>query len=179
MADIFETEYEITPGRLVKIITYFIIYLFVFLIVFIPIMVYSIEGEEFQAFIIIFLLLIIMVPILIGSWAYSPQKYIVSEKRIKIVRPINSVSIPLHEITKVEDRIINPLKTIRLWANGGLFSLSGTYYNKTDGKFLMYAKNDNYVMIYADKKYVLSPDEKERFMIEVQNKLEKAGKRRA
>lgn len=178
MADIFETEYQITPGRLVKIVSYFIICLFVFMIVFIPIMIYSIEGEEFQAFIVLFLYLIIMIPILIGSWAYSPQKYIVSEKRIKIVRPINSISIPLREIIKIEDRVINPLKTIRLWANGGLFSLSGTYYNKTDGKFLMYAKNDKYVMIYANKKYVVSPDEKERFMIEVKNKLERAGKGR-
>jgi len=76
-----------------------------------------------------------MIPILIGSWAYSPQKYVVSEKSIKIVRQINSI-------------------------------------------FLMYAKNDKFVMIYADKKYVLSPDEKERFIIEVKNKLEKPGKRR-
>ena len=76
----------------------------------------------------------------------------------------------------MEDRVINPLRTIRLWANGGLFSLSGIFYNKTDGKFLMYAKNEKYVMIYADKKYVLSPDEKEQFIIEVENKLEKAGK---
>jgi len=83
----------------------------------------------------IFLNLIIMIPILIGSWAYSPQKYVVSEKSIKIVRQINSI-------------------------------------------FLMYAKNDKFVMIYADKKYVLSPDEKERFIIEVKNKLEKPGKRR-
>ena len=41
----------------------------------------------------------------------------------------------------------------------------------------MYAKNSNYIMLYTtDKKYVLSPDEKVQFFIEIKNKIEKQKK---
>ncbi|MCK5561051.1 MAG: hypothetical protein KAJ51_10675, partial [Thermoplasmata archaeon] len=107
---------------------------------------------------------------------YSPKKYTLSEKEIRIIRPISSISIPINEINKVEDKEINVFKTIRLWANGGVFSLSGVFYNKQDGKFWMYAKNSRYIMIHARKKYVLSPDEKEQFIIKVKNYLGKQKK---
>ena len=173
MPEILENEYTITPGTLVKGVTGFIIILFVLMATVIPYTIYFYEDEIFFSIMFLILMLSIFIPVLVGSWAYSPQKYVVSEKGLQIVRPINAISIPLKTIIKIEDREINPLKTIRLWGNGGVFSLSGSFYNKSDGKFWMYAKNNKFVMVHADKKYVISPDEKEMFMIELSNKIEK------
>ena len=173
MPEILENEYTITPGSLVKGVTGFIIILFVLMASVIPYSIYFYEEDIFFSIMFLILILSIFIPLLVGSWAYSPKKYVVSEKGLGIVRPINAIFIPLKTITKIEDREINPLKIIRLWGNGGVFSLSGSFYNKTDGKFWMYAKNNKFVMVYADKKYVVSPDEKEMFMIELRNKIEK------
>ena len=116
--------------------------------------------------------LILDIGILGGTWAYSPQKYITSEHEVKIVRPVSPITIQIAQVTEVEEKDINVFKTIRVLGNGGLFAFTGTFYNKADGKFWMYTKNTNYVMLHTkDKKYVLSPDDKEQFIIELKNKL--------
>jgi hypothetical protein len=168
-----ETDFEIGMGNMVKGMTGFVFVLFIILTFILPITIYDLEGEFYVSLYIFILLTIIFIPIFIGGYIYSPTKYTLSEDEIKIIRPVSSISIPIYEIKKVEDKEINVFKTIRLWANGGVFSLSGAYYNKQDGKFWMYAKNSRYVMIHAKKKYVLSPDEKEQFIIMVKNYLGK------
>lgn len=171
MTEVFKTEFNITPGSLIKGMTGFVIILFIFIVFIIPLIIYYFENEIFPALLVNILTLIIFIPMFIFSWAYSPKSYSVSEKGIGIHRPLSSIFIPLNEIKKVEDKEISAFKTIRLWANGGIFSLSGAFYNKQDGKFWMYAKNNRYVMIHANKKYVVSPDEKEQFIIKIKNHL--------
>lgn len=168
-----ETDFEVSMGNMVKGMTGFVFGMFILLTFILPIIIYDFKGDlEFSIYFFI-LLLIIFIPIFIGAFMYSPTKYTLSEKEIKVNRPVSSISIPFTEIKNVEDKEINMFKTIMLWANGGVFSLSGAYYNKQDGKFWMYAKNSRYVMIHAKKKYVLSPDEKEQFIIMVKNYLGK------
>ena len=118
-----------------------------------------------------------MIPILVGTWVYSPQKYIVTDKEIRIVRPAGDIKILFKEITSIEDKEINVFKTMKLVANGGIFSMSGSFYNMEDGKFWMYAKNEKYVMLITSlTKIVVSPDEKEQFMISVGNRMDRMRK---
>lgn len=175
MPSVLETKYQITPGPLVKGMTIGVIALSIFMTLIIPIMIYYLEPEKGIQPSIFFLIidLAIFIPLFVGAWAYSPKKYVVSETGVQILRPVNSISIPIQEISEVEEKEVSIFKTIRLWANGGIFSMSGAYYNKPDGKFWMYVKNRNYVMITANKKYVLSPDEKEQFIIQIKNILSK------
>ena len=171
MAELLETEYTITPGTLVKGMTAFVIIIFIVIGIVVSTSILFLE-EDFMAFLFMIILLpCVFIPILAGAWVYSPQKYFVSENKIKIVRPVNTITIPISKITNIEDKEINAFKTIRLWANGGLFSFTGTFYNKADGKFQMHAKNNRYIMIHADNKYVLSPDDKEQFIIQVKNNI--------
>lgn len=164
---------------MVKGLTVFVIVMFIAISIFTPLSVYYLENNDLLLSILLSILVIcIFIPIIIGAWAYSPQKYIVTEKGITIVRPYKPIFISIKEITEVENKEIAIFKTVKLWANGGLFSLSGAYYNKTDGKFWMYAKNDKYVMVHAAKKFVLSPDDKERFIIELKSFVSKYGKQR-
>jgi hypothetical protein len=174
-----EREYHITAGSLVKSMTGFVIALFIFLTLFMPFVIYYLEPEEgiLPAIMIVIIDLVVFIPILIGAWVYSPKKYVVSEAIVHILRPIRSIMIPIKDITSVEEKEVSVFKTVRLWANGGIFSMTGAYYNKSNGKFWMYVKNNNYVMITADKKYVLSPDEKEQFIIQLKNHIGKYNKK--
>ena len=172
MSELLEREYTITPSGLVRGLTWFIIILFISMTTLIPGSIYYFEKEIFVALLVFILLIIIYPSVLAGSWAYSPQKYITTEHDIKIIRPVSPITIKIAELTEVEEKDINVFKTIRVLGNGGLFAFTGTFYNKADGKFWMYAKNKNYVMLHTkDKKYVLSPDDKEQFMIELRNKM--------
>ncbi len=171
---VFDREYSVTPGKVVKVITGFIVSMFAFMLIVTPMIVYLIEVESFIAFYLFILLGVIIIPTILGAWAYSPNKYILSSHSIKIIRPISAITIPLKDIQKVEPRDINTLNTVRLWANGGLFSMSGLFYNKEDGKFWVHAKNNNYIMIHGNnKKYVISPDERDVFLLDITSKLYK------
>lgn len=177
MDDIFETEFKVTPNNLVKGMTWGIGLLFLCMTIIIPFLLYSFAPEEEFISIILLILFTVTFSIsLIGAWVYSPQTYFVSDKNIRIQRPINSISIPVHKIKKIEPFKFNVFKTIRKWGNSGIFSITGLLYTKEHGDFWVYAKNDNYVMIYADKKYVLSPDDKELFIQTVTSRIEKSKK---
>ena len=178
MAELFETEYQITPSNLVKGVTWGISFMFIIMIIIIPTITYYFDDDLILALLLFILFLGIMVPTLAGSWAYSPKKYIGTERSIKIVRPVNIIEIPINKMDKVEEKDMNVFKTIRTWGNGGLFSFTGAFYNKTDGKFWMYAKNSNYVMIYTDKKYIVSPDDKELFINQIRSYIKKYGKKK-
>jgi len=176
MAELFETEYQISPSNLVKGVTWGVSFLFIIMIVIIPTITFYLDDDLTLALRLFVLFLGIMIPILAGAWAYSPKKYIITEKNIRIVRPVNTIEIPINKVKKVEEKDVNVFKTVRTWGNGGLFSFTGAFYNKTDGKFWMYAKNSNYVMIYADKKLILSPDDKELFINQIRSYIKKYSK---
>ncbi len=177
MQSAIENEYAITPGSLVKGVTWFVIFIFASLGTIIPFTVAYFENNTVVAILLGLLLISIFITILVGTWAYSPEKYLVSDNGIRIIRPISSFEIPIKKIKKIEDKNPDTFKIWKTMGNGGLFSLSGSFYNKEDGKFWMYAKNNNYVMIHTqDKKLVLSPDEKEQFMIELKNKIDRIKK---
>jgi hypothetical protein len=174
MDDIFETEFQVTPNTLVKGVTWGLGLLFLCIIIFIPLATYLYEDEvEFLWLYLLILFTLIFASTYIGAWAYSPQTYFVSDKTIRIQRPVKSISIPVNKLTRIEPIKINVFKTIRKWGNGGLFSITGLFYTKEHGDFWVYAKNNNYIMLYADKKYVLSPDDKELFMQTVKSKIER------
>jgi hypothetical protein len=173
MLDTFESEYTVTPGRLVNIATYSVILLLLFICILPPFFAYYFENDLYIALLILAIDMAVMIPIIIGAWAYSPKIYSVSEKFVKIKRPAKDIIIPLAEIRKVEEKEVKLFKTIRLWANGGIFSMSGKFYNKLDGTFWMYAKNKNYVMIHAGEKWVISPDDKEIFIQDLKGKMER------
>ena len=123
MEDLLGQEYTITPSRLINGITFFIIGLFIFLIGFLPFLIYVLDGDFFISVGVFVLEACIMIPILVGTWVYSPQKYIVTDKEIRIVRPAGDIKILFKEITSIEDKEINVFKTMKLVANGGIFSM--------------------------------------------------------
>ncbi len=170
----FETEYKVTPNRLVNGMTWGLSLMLLCMAIIIPLMTYIYEEEGSYVWLMLLIMFAMLFSaILAGAWAYSPRTYFLSDKGIRIDRPINSITIPLKKIKKVEDIKLNIFKTLRKWGNSGLFSVSGSFYNKTHGNFWIYAKNDNYVMLHAEKKYVISPDDKELFIQAVAGKIGK------
>jgi len=175
MSDLFEIEYKVSSGKIVKRITFFVVILFIFLGVGIPALLYFIEGFTQVFLLTTALTLVIYASILGGVWAFSVQSYSISEKAITINRPIKSFTIPVNTITSIEERDFKFGKLRKKMGNNGLFSFTGSFYTKEDGTMWFYAKNANYVLIHADKKYVLSPDDRFMFMNQIKKYIDRRG----
>jgi hypothetical protein len=96
----------------------------------------------------------------------GPRGYAIRGDRLTIERWIGSIEIPLASIRGVEllpaERVRDSLRTL---GSGGYFGYYGRFRNETLGAYRMYAtRGDGYVLVRADKPYVLTPDSPERFV---------------
>ncbi len=173
-----EVEYRVSAGKGVRAITDSIILMFVLFIIVIPYLIWMQRGICFEFYLVLILMLAIYLPVVIIAWAYTPQRYVVSEEGIAIKRPAGDVFIPLESIRFVEERDFKRTRTIRVMGNGGLFGITGRFWTKQDGTMYFYARNSNYVLIEADKKYVLSPDERFQFINHMRKLMERRDKMR-
>lgn len=100
---------------------------------------------------------------LIIAFLYAPQKYIVQNGALFIVRPINKIEIPLSDIK--EARLISraELGTLfRIWGSGGFFGYFGVFRSTRIGKIRLYTtRRDNRILINTtdDERILLSPDD--------------------
>jgi hypothetical protein len=101
--------------------------------------------------------------IFLGSFLYGPQKYIVKNGMLIIVRPINKISIPLADIKEARILIKGELGTvIRTWGSGGLFGYYGNFRSLRIGKMKLYTtRRDNRILITTvdDDLILISPDD--------------------
>jgi len=185
--DIFKHEYSVTPSRFVKMVTGIVIVIIVIVMIVVAIIPlfpevdedYP-EDEEGELWLFLFLSVgipILMIAVLILPYLYIPKKYATTSSALVIERSLSPISIPYSSIKNIyHDPETNYLKSIRLWGNGGLYGFTGTFRNSKLGKFYMYARNNNYVVIEAQKKYVISPDEAPLLVQDVMNQLKKGKK---
>lgn len=171
--EIFGTDYSVTSSGLIKYSTIGTFLLFICMGLFIPPVMIYYEAELIGVYVLVILLAVIAFIVFPFAWAISPRKYTVSGSGVFIDRPIKTIFIPMKDIKKVEVKDKNYFTAIRM-GSGGLFSISGKLYTRTEGWFYIYVKNRNYVMIHATEKWVISPDDRELFITDVKGKLEKA-----
>ncbi|HXH19279.1 MAG TPA: PH domain-containing protein [Chitinophagales bacterium] len=117
--------------------------------------------------------LLFLVALLVGSYIYSPQKYILTGDSLIIKRLIGNVVIPLDDI--VEARTVQDSEmtsTVRTFGNGGLFGYYGKYHSPRLGHMTFYTtKRDNRVLIKTKdgKNIVLTPDDKNLLINEIKS----------
>jgi hypothetical protein len=104
-------------------------------------------------------------PILIGALLFTIRGYCLTPKLLLIKRLFWHTRIDLHTLQSVE---INPEATkgsIRLFGNGGLYSISGLFRNKTLGKYRAFITDPkkSVVLKFPMRTIVMSPDNPELF----------------
>ncbi len=153
-----------------KAITYGTIALILCISVLIPYLVYTDSGlsDEFYTLTDMMLATLLIIPF---SWAYSPKEYLLTDDAVVIKRPAKDIVIPYTSIKSVNKKDSLGNRMIRQIGDGGLFSFSGTFRSREEGKMKMYVKNTNYIVIMAGEKYVISPDERDEFMMMLNSRL--------
>jgi hypothetical protein len=114
-----------------------------------------------------------MVVVIILCWQAKASRYEVGDSSIRLVRgrPYRDIVIPLADVREVT-RYRFTLGTIRTFGVGGLFSSTGLFWNKELGRFFATVTNlKNAVLITDGKKFVISPENPDEFIAEVQARL--------
>ncbi len=165
-----ELRFSVSPDSKVKTITYGTIGFILGVSIIVPYVTFTGCGlsSEFYTLTAILFLTLVIIPL---SWAYSPKEYILTDDAVVIKRPAKDIVIPYSSIKSVNKRDSLGNRMIRQMGNGGLFSFSGTFRSREEGKMKMYVKNTNYVVIEAGEKYVISPDERDEFLMMLKARL--------
>ncbi|MBA3648848.1 MAG: hypothetical protein H0W62_09925 [Chitinophagales bacterium] len=117
-----------------------------------------VSNISLYSVIIIFLFLVII----IGSYLYSTEKYIVENGELVIKGPAKERRIRIADIT--EARLLESAETkmIRIFGVGGLFGYYGRYYSSSLGKITQYAsQRRNKILLHTSdsESIIITPDD--------------------
>ena len=151
--------------RMLKIITYAVVAFFVIETIVIAVVMF-ITTPQTVALPVTALLVLCNTLILVLTYLYAPQGFLIDETGITVMRKHAPVHIAIGTVqtaSRIErDRF---MKSTRTFGNGGLFGYYGSFRNKDLGSFKLYATHrDCGVFIKADKNYVLTPERPDEFV---------------
>ena len=157
--------FEAPWDKLLKTVTYAVVAFLILETIVIAVALF-LTASQTMALLITFLIVVCNVVIILFSYLYAPQGFLIDETGITVVRKIAPVHIGIDQIKSVsrieKERYI---KSIRTFGNGGLFGYYGSFRNKELGSFKMYVTHRDYgVLITSDKNYVLTPDRSDEFV---------------
>lgn len=112
---------------------------------------------------VVMLVLSILVPGV--AWLYSPRGYRVDATAIEILRPVGRIRIALAGARVYRDDKATS-GALRVFGNGGLFSISGRFYSRQRGWMRWYLRNRRQLVMVESggRKWLLSPDDADRFV---------------
>jgi hypothetical protein len=108
-------------------------------------------------------ILLLFVAILLGSWLFAPQSYLVTGTELIINRRIGKVKFALTDLKEV--RLLSPDEmkgTFRTFGTGGLFGYFGKFYIPGIGHSTFYTtqrKNKILIETSDSRKIIITPDD--------------------
>ncbi len=162
--------YKASLDNLAKIVTAICTILFSIIMAF---MIWQSKGNLDLSYIAIIVLLLFTYII---SYSFSPKNYSITDENIIINRLFSNKEIRISSIHKVQELNNNELFcSIRTFGVGGLFGYFGKFWVSKLGSMTWYAtkRNDAVLIETGSKKYILTPDERGKFISDIISKMPK------
>ena len=164
--------FEAPWDKLLKTITYAVVTFLILETIVIAVALF-LTASQTTALLITCLIVLCNIVIIVFSYLFAPQGFLIEQSGITVVRKVAPVLIEIgkiHNVSCIErDRF---MKSTRTFGNGGLFGYYGAFRNKELGSFQLYGTHRNYgVLVEADKNYVLTPDRPDEFVEVVRSYL--------
>jgi hypothetical protein len=108
--------------------------------------------------------------VLLGALPFMVRGYVLTEKQIEVRRLGWSTVLPLAGLVAVTGEPEGLRGSVRLFGNGGLFGISGWFWNRRIGRFRAYATDPGRVVLlrYRDgNKVVVTPHDVQHFIVRV------------
>jgi hypothetical protein len=103
----------------------------------------------------------------LGSLLFTVRGYSITEDSILIHRLIWTTRFPLEQLIEVDtDGNITFRNSIRCFGNGGIFGISGLYYNRRVGTFRAFVTDVTRTVLlrFPSRTILVSPDDPRRFV---------------
>jgi len=110
--------------------------------------------------------------VLLGSLVFMVRGYVLTESSVEVLRLGWSTVLPLAGLAAVNGEPRGLRGSLRLFGNGGLFVISGWFWNRRIGRFRAYATDPERAVLlrYRDGRQVLvTPHDVQHFIIRVRN----------
>jgi hypothetical protein len=108
--------------------------------------------------------------ILGGTLLFMVRGYVLTDSQIEVRRLGWSTVLPLAGLGAVTGEPQGLSGSVRLFGNGGLFAISGWFWNRRIGRFRAYATDPQRAVLlrYRDgAKVILTPDDVQHFIVQV------------
>jgi hypothetical protein len=108
--------------------------------------------------------------VLLGALPFMVRGYVLTEKQIEVRRLGWSTVLPFAGLVAVTGEPEGLRGSVHLFGNGGLFGISGWFWNRGIGRFRAYATDPGRVVLlrYRDgKKVVVTPHDVQHFIVRV------------
>jgi hypothetical protein len=114
------------------------------------------------------------VPLLVlaGSLLFMVRGYVLTESQIEVQRLGWSTLLPFAGLAAVSGEPQGLKGSLRLFGNGGLFGISGWFWNRRIGRFRAYATDPERAVLlrYRDgRKVLVTPHDVQHFIVRVRN----------
>jgi hypothetical protein len=110
--------------------------------------------------------------VLLGSLVFMVRGYVLTESQIEVRRLGWSTVLPFTGLAAVNGEPQGLRGSLRLFGNGGLFAISGWFWNRRIGLFRAYATDPERAVLlrYRDgAKVVVTPHDVQHFIVRVRN----------
>jgi len=110
--------------------------------------------------------------VLVGSLLFMVRGYVLTESQIEVRRLGWSTVLPLAGLAAVSGEPQGLHGSLRLFGNGGLFGISGWFWNRRIGRFRAYATDPERAVLlrYRDgRKVLVTPHDVQHFIVRVRN----------
>jgi len=110
--------------------------------------------------------------VLVGSLLFMVRGYVLTESQIEVQRLGWSTVLPFAGLAAVSGEPQGLRGSLRLFGNGGLFGISGWFWNRRIGRFRAYATDPERAVLlrYRDgRKVLVTPHDVQHFIVRVRN----------
>jgi hypothetical protein len=108
--------------------------------------------------------------VLLGALPFMVRGYIVTDRQIEVRRLGWSTILPLAGLMAVTGEPEGLRGSLRLFGNGGLFAISGWFWNRRIGRYRAYATDPERAVLLRyrnGRKIVLTPHDVQHFIVRV------------
>lgn len=112
------------------------------------------------------------------TFSISPKNYLINDRELIINKRIGKVIVPLKDIVEIKIVTTELNNSVRTFGVSGLFGHFGRFEAPEIGAFNMYSGDfsNNILIVTGDKKYIISPVNREQFIKTFEKKVENSRK---
>jgi hypothetical protein len=118
-------------------------------------------------------MVVLPLAVLVLALPFVVRSYTLNDRELIVHRLGHRTVIPLSALTAVDGRPDALRGSLRVFGNGGLFSITGWFWNRELGRYRAFVTDPDraVVLSFADRRVVVSPHDPQAFIVQLRRHL--------